>query len=202
MDWHSNFLCKKNSLSFVGRFEQSFIFDFHHYQPFLYMKTSFHFLKHMAGVLLLAGILFSCDENREKTRTEKALEQTGDAIQEDSKDLANKLEQKTDSVGEELDESKDVFVARMKEKSREVDAEINELQAKMERQGRKADQNLKEEMANLRAKRDEMNRDLEKVQKSTGNAWRDLKAGIRRAADELDKGFSDAKDNFEKDSVR
>lgn len=166
------------------------------------MKTRTSLVRLLAGVLLMAGILTSCDENREKTRTEEALEQTGEAIKEDAEDLANKIEAKTDSAGEKWEDNKDLFVARMKERSRELDAEITELRRKIDRQGEKADRNLKEELAELEVKRDRLDTRMERLQKSTGNAWQDMKAGIRNAVDELDKGFRDAKDNFEKDSVR
>ena len=44
----------------------------------------------LTGVLLAAGILFSCDDNRRETRTEKALKETGEAIKEDAHGAAGK----------------------------------------------------------------------------------------------------------------
>jgi TolA-binding protein len=166
------------------------------------MKMSVTFFKSLVGVLFVAGILLSCNENREKTRTEEALEQTGDAIREDAKDLADKIEAKTDSTGEEWENNKDQFVARMQQRSRELDSEIDELQQKIERQGKKADQKLKNQLAELEDKRDQLDVKMDQLRQSTGNAWQDMKAGIRRAADELDQGFRSAKENFEKDSVK
>ena len=70
----------------------------------------------------------------------------------------------------------------------------------MERQGKKADRKLKNELETLESKRTELNRDLDRLRKSSGNAWQEMKQGILNAASELDRGFEEAQREFEKDT--
>jgi len=166
------------------------------------MKTKRAFFSSIIGFSLLAGVLFSCNEDRQQTRTEKALEATGDAITEDTKDLAEDIEQKTANAAVKIDESREEFAARMQARSRELDSEIDVLQQKIERQGKKADQKVQRELDELRVKRDNLNQKITQLGRSSGNAWQDMKTGISSAVDELERGFKSARDNFEKDTIR
>jgi small-conductance mechanosensitive channel len=168
------------------------------------MKT-IHLLVKQLRYFMAAGLVFtslamlpSCSsDNKNESRTEDALENTGDAIEadtkeataearEDAREAGDKIEAKTDAAAADFREERDKAVANMKEQQRKLDAKIDDLQAKMKREGREAKADAREELAELKQERDELGQDLRKAQDATADAWQEIKKGFKRAGDRLD----------------
>ncbi|OIN57683.1 hypothetical protein [Arsenicibacter rosenii] len=154
---------------------------------------------------LAAGLVFtsltmlpSCSsDNKKESRTEDALENTGDAIEadtkeatedarEDMKEAGDKVEAKADEAAADFREERDKAVANMKEQQQKLDTRIDELQAKIKREGREAKADAREELDKLKQERDELKVDMKNAQDATADAWQEIKKGFKRAGDRLD----------------
>ena len=163
------------------------------------MKSVFFLLQKSLGTALLAGILIAgqaCSSDGKKSRTEAALEKTGDAISADAKDAQarakegirkadEKLTGKSQDAGAQFRKDRDVVVANIKARTRELDAKIDDLQAKAKRNGNEAQDKSKDQVTRLRNERDDLNDDLKKAENSTADAWQDVKRGFKRAGNKI-----------------
>lgn len=93
-------------------------------------------------------------------------------------------------------EKKDAYVKKLHAKMDEWNAQIDKLAAKA--QQAKADTKIayEEDMEDLRAKRKKLKDKIEQVQKSSGDAWGDFKAGIELAWESLDTAVKSAAQRF------
>jgi chromosome segregation ATPase len=93
-------------------------------------------------------------------------------------------------------EKRDAYVKKMQAKMDEWNAQIDKLAAKA--QQAKADTKIayEEDMEDLRAKRKNLQDKIEKMQKSSDDAWGDFKAGVEAAWESLDAGVKSAAERF------
>jgi len=91
---------------------------------------------------------------------------------------------------------KSAYEQKAEAKIEEMDAEIQRLRAKAKEQN--ADARLESENAidRLKARRDDVAARLEETKSSSGEAWRDVKAGLDRAMDDMRGAFRSARERF------
>ena len=93
---------------------------------------------------------------------------------------------------------KDAYVQQAEAQLEEKRAEIEKLKA----QAKKADANarikLEQEISELEGHREATQKELEKIRKASGDAWKDLKAGLENSARELGDAVRAAASRFGK----
>lgn len=160
-------------------------------------------IRYVIGTVLLIGsmtLIQSCrSDGKKESRTEDALENTGDAMKQDAQDASaeareeaqeagDKIKAKTDKALADFRKERDKAIANMKEQKEKLDMRIDELQAKIKREGRKAKADARKELDELKKERDELGEDIRKAENATADAWKEIKKGFKRAGDRLDRG--------------
>ncbi|MCK8491674.1 MULTISPECIES: hypothetical protein [Spirosoma] len=178
-------------------------------------QLGFAQFKQVAGTILLAAsltLLQACgSDGKKESRTEDAMEKTGDAIEadtkeataetrEDLKEAGDKAEAKTDEAAADFKEERDEAVAKMNVQKDKLDAKIDEMKADIKRQGAKAKAESKEQLAKLEDERDDLRQDIDKAKNATADAWKDIKTGFKRAGREVGDAFDKAGDKLDKDN--
>lgn len=170
-------------------------------------------VKHIAGTTLLVASLAlfqACSsDNKKESRTEDALENTGDAIKADTKDAAadtkedlreagDKADAKGDEISADFKQERDEAVAKMKVQKDKLDAKIDELQAKADKQSDKAKAETERQKAKLEDERKDLSEDMDHAKNATADAWKDVKAGFKRAGHEIGDAFDKAGDKLDR----
>ena len=93
-------------------------------------------------------------------------------------------------------EEKDLYRQKFEAKLKELKAQIGVLEAKAEQVKAESKLELKEQIQNLRRKRDSLDTNLDQLKQSSGDAWKDLKAGLESAREELKGALGKAMDQF------
>jgi hypothetical protein len=170
-------------------------------------------IKHVAGTFMLVSSLVflqACgSDKKNESRTEDALEKTGDAIVADTKDAVNKAKEdlkeagdkadrKSDEVGADFKRERDEAVAKMNVQKDKLDAKIAELKAKANNQSDKAKADTERQKAKLEVERNELSEDIDKAKSATADAWKDMKAGFKHAGHKLDDAFDKAGDKLKR----
>ncbi len=148
----------------------------------------------LAGALVVVQACSS--DGKKESRTEDAMEKTGDAAAADAKDAQadakegirnadEKLTEKSKDAGAQFREDRDVVVANIKARTRELNAKIDDLQAKAKRNGNEAKDDSKDQLAKLKAERDDLGDDLRKAQDATADAWQNVKKGFKRTGTKI-----------------
>ena len=116
-----------------------------------------------------------------------------------AEELAAKARETADLAGELAAQTKDEFIAAAKERLVKIDQRINEWDAQSALMSAEAKVRWNEERERLRQHQAEMQLELERLQKASGEAWGDLKAGATAAWKELASGFNSAAARFDQD---
>ncbi len=153
-------------------------------------------IKHVAGTLLLVAslaLLQACSsDGKKESRTEDAVENTGDAMSADANDAANKVDAKTGEMADDFKRERDDAVEKMKVQKDKLDAKIDELQAKADKQSDKAKAETERQKARLEEQRKELDDDMDKAKNATADAWQNVKSGFKQAGHEIDDAFDKA----------
>jgi uncharacterized protein HemX len=88
------------------------------------------------------------------------------------------------------------FQEKSEAELRELSRKINDLNSKASGQSEHARKELAREMAELDRKRDAVQQQLQKLQTSTRQAWRDAKPGIDAAMKDLEDAYKRAAADF------
>lgn len=92
--------------------------------------------------------------------------------------------------------TKDAYIRMIEAKLEELDAEIRKLKARAKEESAQAELKLNEMIDQYRADRQDLEKKLEALQKSSGTAWNDMQEGIDRAFQELKASFEKASSRF------
>ena len=92
--------------------------------------------------------------------------------------------------------TKDAYIRMIEAKLEELDAEIRKLKARAKEESAQAELKLNEMMDQYRADRQDLEKKLGALQKSSGTAWNDMQEGIDRALGELKASFEKASSRF------
>ena len=111
-------------------------------------------------------------------------------------EVKKEVKEATTATKEYLAGSKEEFVATMKQKLAEFDARISELATKSE--GYKDDAKVQADkaLASLKEQRGKLNEQFESFKQASADTWRDMKAGLASAMDELERAYENAKAKF------
>jgi len=101
-----------------------------------------------------------------------------------------------DHKAEAARQERQAYQDKIQAKLRDLDAEIDALTAKMESQSKGDREKLKPQMAELQRKREAARQELVKLNNSSAKAWRDMKAGIDAAMDDLEAACKQAASRF------
>ena len=150
----------------------------------------------VAALALMQG----CSSDNKKSRTEQALEQTGEAIKADTKDAVDKARADLRQAGSDFERERRKAVADLTVEKDKLDARINKLKADMKRDGRESKADSKRELDKLEAQRTDVNIDIDKARNATADAWQDLKSGFKKVGRNIDNALNKAGDKI--DSTR
>lgn len=160
-------------------------------------------IKHVAGTTMLVAslaLLQACgSDGKKESRTEDAVEQTGDAAAADAKEATADAREGLDEAGDDFERERKEAVANMNVQKDKLDAKIDQMQADIKRQGAKAKAESREELAELEAERKELGNDIDKAKNATAAAWKDVKAGFKQAGKSIGNAFDKAEDKLDKD---
>lgn len=115
----------------------------------------------------------------------------------DSTKMKKKVSETAAAVGEYANDTKDDFKKEMNEDLAEIQTEMERLKKRAETATGAAQDSLKRQIANLESKRVEFKKKLDESAKKTGEtsgeAWTQVKSGMKKAMAELKEGFAKAK---------
>jgi TolA-binding protein len=104
--------------------------------------------------------------------------------------------QNRDKEAAAVRQQRQMYQDKIQAKLRELDAEIDTLEAKMEEQKKLNRKKLEPQIAELDRKRESARQELEKLNNSSAEAWRDVKGGIDAAMDDLETACKQAASKF------
>jgi DNA anti-recombination protein RmuC len=111
--------------------------------------------------------------------------------------------QETATVGGNLAaQTKDEFVAEAKQRLAQMDKKIQEWDSHSDALNAEARARWQQEREQLRERQAELQRQLDRLQTASGEAWGDLKTGATAAWDELATGFRNAASHYDQQSDR
>ena len=114
-----------------------------------------------------------------------------------AKTSADKVKKETveavDAAGTYAGEKKEEFTARMKSNIDEMDREIQDLKKESEAKSVEAREATKQKIRDLQAKRDDLEKRYEALEKSTGKAWTKMKTGMEKAWGDVRQAYGEAK---------
>lgn len=114
-----------------------------------------------------------------------------------AKTSADKVKKETveavDAAGTYAGEKKEEFTARMKSNIDEMDREIQDLKRESEARSAEAREATKQKIRDLQAKRDDLEKRYEVLEKSTGKAWTKMKSGMEKAWGDVRQAYGEAK---------
>ncbi len=172
-----------------------------------------------AAVVVLSVWFAACDNpgNRE-TATERELEQESAEVRDNTRDAANDPENSVKSAGKdperagdrvakdlkqlgdgadkEIREEKSEFIAGTRTTMRDLDRRIEELRGRINHAGDNARSGMQTELNELEKNREGLDVQLDKVEKSSENAWQDIKGGLKEAANDVEEAFDRAETKF------
>lgn len=160
-------------------------------------------VKNVAGTLMLIAsltLLQACSsDNKNESRTEDAVERTGDAVEADTKDATLETSAEMNEAGDDFERERREAVADLNVQKDKLDARIDKLKANLKREGREAKAGSKDELAELEADRKELGNDIDKAKNATAAAWKDIKSGFKKAGRNIGKAFDKAEDKVDPD---
>lgn len=152
----------------------------------------------LSAPLLAGGLLFSAchSDERKESRTEVALERTGDAMKADAHDVATDVRAKNQEIAADVRaknqevatdfrKDRDQVVADMRKEQRAIDVRADSLRADMRRDNDKIKARNRQKIATLEARRVELDADITKANQATADAWQDIKQGFKNAGNRL-----------------
>ncbi|MRR53936.1 MAG: coiled coil domain-containing protein [Deltaproteobacteria bacterium] len=93
-------------------------------------------------------------------------------------------------------EDKDLYREKFEANLNKLKAQIDVLEAKADLLKAESKLELKQQIQSLRQKRDAIANKLDQLKQSSGEAWKDIKAGLESATKELKGALGKAMDQF------
>ncbi len=180
----------------------------------IFMKKTTMPVRSLVTALFLAGSLTffqGCrSDGKKESRTEDAMEKTGDAIASDTKDATaeardnaraagDKIDVATDDAAANFRRERDKVVADLKDERGKLDAKIDRMKADMKQEGRDAKVKSQQQLDKLEVERRQLGNDIDKAQNATAAAWQDVKAGFKKAGRSIGDAFDRAGEKLDGD---
>ena len=141
-----------------------------------------HILTSLVAMLAISFFLAACSE--QKPATEKQATTTQD-IKKEAKEL-------TDTALAYSLEQKEKYTEQVLERLAQYNKKFMTLDRKVGVLSDQARNDMMGEIANVNAKKNQVTARMRELQASTGEAWEDLKVGMDKAVDDLDKSYKQA----------
>ncbi len=141
-------------------------------------------MKTILGLVVIVGLVIGF-----QSFAETAAEKTKTSADKVKKETVEAVDAATTYAGEKKEE----FSARMKSNIDEMDREIESLKKESETKSVEVREATKKKIREVQAKRDELNKKYEALEKSTGRAWTRMKSGMEKAWGEVRSAYSEAK---------
>lgn len=93
-------------------------------------------------------------------------------------------------------EQKEAYERQLAGKFEEYEKKLSTLRQQLNMAGGDVKQRMQEKIESLQGKLDDMKSMTEQLKDTSGEAWNDMKVGLDKAEDDLNKAFSDAMQNF------
>lgn len=93
-------------------------------------------------------------------------------------------------------QEKDLYRQKFEAKLKEVIAQIDLLEAKADQVKAESKIELQQQIQSLRQQRDTLGQKLDQLKQSSGDAWKDLKAGLESATEDLKGALGKAMERF------
>lgn len=107
----------------------------------------------------------------------------------DGSKVKTKASETAEAVGDYAVENKDDFKKQMSEDLAEVQAQMERLKKRAEAASGAAQDSIKRQMTDLESKRVVLKKKLDETAQSSGEAWTQVKSGMKKAMDEIKEGF-------------
>lgn len=111
-------------------------------------------------------------------------------------DVKDKVKEAAEATKDYLAGGKDEFVATMNQKLAALDARVAELAKKSEGYKDDAKVQADQALASLKEQRSKLSEKLEALKQSSADTWKDMKAGLATAMEELEQAYERAKAKF------
>jgi cytochrome c556 len=132
-------------------------------------------------ISLLAASAFAVGCDKEQTTSQQF-----DKIQAETQQAAQDMKDYTYA-------QKAAFVETMQAQLSALNRDLDQLSAKVEKASDTAKAEAKPKLQALRDQADKLNQQLDKAKNATASTWDDVKAGTKKAYNELKDGFQQAK---------
>ncbi|MFZ0389849.1 MAG: hypothetical protein WAN36_05270 [Calditrichia bacterium] len=94
-----------------------------------------------------------------------------------------------DNDADEFETERDEYRLRLENTGEEIDRQIAELRMEADQTGDEIDEETQQRINDLEEAGDEIDRNLEELGRATKEQWRDMKTGLDRFFDRLDRTF-------------
>jgi len=132
---------------------------------------------HKIAIILLAVVAFTVGCDKESTTSQQL----------------DKAQAKTEQAAQEMKDytyaQKSAFVETMQTQLEALNRDLDQLSAKIEKSSDAARAEAKPKLQALREQSDKLNQQLDKARNASESTWDDVKAGSKKAYNELKDGF-------------
>ncbi len=95
-----------------------------------------------------------------------------------------------------MSEKRDAYVAKLKAKIDDWNAEISSLEARAHQVSADSKAEIQRQLDNAKAKRDDVVAKVDGLRQAGGDAWKELKGGVKSSLKELDRAVRAASSKF------
>jgi predicted RNase H-like nuclease (RuvC/YqgF family) len=95
------------------------------------------------------------------------------------------------------EQKKEGYQKQIEAKLKEYDRKIEELEARAKKLKKQAREEINKEIRMIKKERQDLARKAEEMKTASGKAWEDIKAGVDKAAADLEKAIGKASKHFE-----
>ena len=113
-----------------------------------------------------------------------------------TEDVKEELDEAADTTAVYLDQERKKILADYKSKIENAQQQIDELRQRLESTSKKISVELEARVDSLQKQQAEALKDLDQLEKSSDEAWEEIREGLDEALDEIETGIKHAKDEF------
>ena len=135
------------------------------------------------GLLFFSSCRDSCKEEKQDITSE---------------DVKEELEEAGDTTAEYLDQQREEIIANYRSKIENTQEQIDDLRNQMESTTEQVKVKFKNRIDTLQKQQAEVQREFNKLQESSGEAWDDISKGLDKAIDNINNGIQKAQEEFKK----
>lgn len=105
-------------------------------------------------------------------------------------------------ISKDVHQLKKDYTAQVHKDLRKIGAKINQFKRDVKKGGKSAETGLNQEVKTLEAQKSDVDKKLVELERSTGDAWKDLRRGVDGAVADLKKSVDKAVHQFHENTHR